>query len=297
MFDLRDLKLLTARAHHKHFGRAAEECGISQPAFSMRIRNLEDRFGSAIVRRGKRFQGLTPEGVALVERARPILSGIRSLEEEFQAATGEISGTLTLAVVPTAVAFAARLSGHLHKQYPGIVVRIETASSYQIQLWLDEGAVDAGVTYADDISGDVLEVQPLYEESYLLVCPKSLAPRTEGSIKWVEAADLPLALLEPAMLNRRILNETFESIGSRPTVISESNSLTSALVLARDGHAATVIPASLIDTLGPPPETCVLALEEPQVRKSIGLITSTRSAPLPSLTALKQMAQQSYDQI
>lgn len=69
MFEIRDLQLLSALARHRHFAKAAEECGISQPAFSMRIRNLEDRLGVSIVRRANRFQGLTEEGEMIVRRA------------------------------------------------------------------------------------------------------------------------------------------------------------------------------------------------------------------------------------
>ncbi|MEM9141051.1 MAG: LysR family transcriptional regulator, partial [Pseudomonadota bacterium] len=60
MPDLRDMELLAALARNRHFARAATECGISQPAFSARIRNMELDLGAAIVQRGNRFVGFTP---------------------------------------------------------------------------------------------------------------------------------------------------------------------------------------------------------------------------------------------
>ena len=297
MFDIRDLKLLTALARHGHFGRAAADCGISQPAFSMRIKGLEDRLGTTIVRRGNRFLGLTAEGEAMVERARSILDDVRSLEEEVRAASGEVSGSLTLAVVPTAAAFAARLTGFLYERHPRIAVRIETAPSLAIQLWIDEGRVDAGITYGDEAAGDVLDVQMLYRETYVLVCPTPMAPRQSGSATWVESAALPLTLLEPGMLNRRILDATFAGVGAAPNVVSETNALTTALVMARDGHAATVIPASLIEILGAPDGTIVLELTDPVIEKPIALITANRGFTLPTLAALKAVAVEMRDQI
>ena len=92
MIEIRDLQLLSALARHRHFAKAAEECGISQPAFSMRIRNLEDRLGLSIVRRANRFQGLTEEGEMIVRRARRMLDDAKALEQEVEAARGEISG-------------------------------------------------------------------------------------------------------------------------------------------------------------------------------------------------------------
>jgi len=57
--DIRDMQLLAALARHRHFARAADDCAISQPALSARIRNMEVELGVPIVQRGYRFQGIT----------------------------------------------------------------------------------------------------------------------------------------------------------------------------------------------------------------------------------------------
>ena len=88
MIELKDLQLLTALARHRHFAKAAEACHMSQPAFSMRIRSLEDKLGLSIVRRGNRFQGLTGEGQMIVDRARGILDDAKALDQEIAAARG-----------------------------------------------------------------------------------------------------------------------------------------------------------------------------------------------------------------
>ena len=62
MISLRDLEFLSALARHRHFARAAEECGVSQPAFSMRIRKMEERLGTSVVTRGNRFSRFHPGG-------------------------------------------------------------------------------------------------------------------------------------------------------------------------------------------------------------------------------------------
>ena len=174
MIEIRDLQLLSALARHRHLARAAEECGISQPAFSMRIRNFEDRLGVSMVRRANRFQGLTEEGEMIVQRARRILDDTKALEQQVLAAKGEITGTLILGVIPTAVAFTGRLAKRLRQARPLIVTRIETMSATAIQHRLDEGSLDAGVTYGDSIGTDLRQVQPLYEETYVLLVPSHL---------------------------------------------------------------------------------------------------------------------------
>ena len=82
MFDIRDMQLLVALERHGHFARAADDCGISQPAFSARIRNLELDLKSSIVLRGNRFMGFTPEGEIVLTWARKLLEDVDGMKQE-----------------------------------------------------------------------------------------------------------------------------------------------------------------------------------------------------------------------
>lgn len=290
MIELRDMQLLSALARHRHFAKAAADCGISQPAFSMRIRKLEDKLGVAIVRRANRFQGLTEEGEMLVARSRKILDDARALEQEFKAARGEIVGTLVLGTVPTAASYAARLAIHLHRAHPRIITRIETATSLAIQQRLDEGTIDAGLTYGDGIDADLASVEVLYNESYVVLAPAGMIPDDAKEITWAEAAELPLSLLEPRMQNRSILNRMFADLGLRPRIVVETNGFLASMVMAREGLAATIVPGVLVDSLGALDGTRVLPLHTPVLSKPICLATPGRQTALPVVRALKAVA-------
>lgn len=289
MIELRDMQLLIALAQHRHFAKAAHACNISQPAYSMRIRNLEDRLGVAIVRRGNRFLGFTEQGEIIVRRARGILEDARALEQEVNAADGQVSGTLSLGVVPTALAYASRLCIRLHASYPGIVVRIESTTSLLIQQRIDEGSVDAGITYEDSVSRDLMRVEWLYDESYVLLVPQAMAPRATGTATWAEAAELPLSLLDPHMQNRRIIDKVLAEIGARPRVVAETNGFTTSLVMAREGLAATIVPRVLVEALGDLGGTVVLRLIEPELAKSICLVTPARTPGLATVEAMRRV--------
>ncbi|KUJ78658.1 LysR family transcriptional regulator [Ruegeria profundi] len=288
MIEIRDLQLLSALARHRHFAKAAEECGISQPAFSMRIRNLEDRLGVSIVRRANRFQGLTEEGAMIVQRARRILDDTKALEQQVLAAKGEITGTLILGVIPTAIAFTGHLIKRLRDAHPRIVTRIETLSSTAIQYRLDEGSIDAGVTYGDSIGTDLRRVQPLYEETYVLLVPTHMTDET-GPIPWGRVAEFPLSLLEPQMQNRRILDRIFAEHGLHPDVVAETSGFSASMVMACEGLAATVVPLVLVRALGDLTGTRVLPLVDPVVSKPICLATLIREPELPTVDALRDV--------
>lgn len=290
MLELKDLQFLSALARHRHFAKAAGACGVSQPAFSMRIRAMEDRLDTAIVNRGNRFQGLTPEGEAILRHARPILDEMRALEQDLKAAKGAVSGTLILGVVPTAAAYAAQLAVQLRRAYPGIVPRIETASSLEIQQGIEEGALDAGLTYSDNIVSDLFDALPVYEETYLFLSAQEKYDAGRDRITWAEAAQQPLCLLEPKMRNRLILDRIFELVGAKPLIVAEADAMSICVALAREGQASTVVPSILMDSLGPLQGTVHLRLVEPDVAHSISLISTARAHGLPTVEALKQVA-------
>jgi len=289
MIELKDLQLLTALARHQHFAKAAQDCGISQPAFSMRIRNMEEKLGISIVRRANRFQGLTEEGMMIVRRARSILDDAKALEQEVAASRGEVSGVLVLGVVPTATAYAAQLVNSLREAYPRILARVEVTTSLAIQQRLYDGTIDAGITYEDSLGRDLVTVQPLYEEVYVLLAPETMVAEFEDDITWSQAAKLPLSLLDPQMQNRRILDRIFDELGLTPDIVSESNGFMSSIVMARAGSVATILPRALVDALGDLAGTRVLSLVEPEQLRPICIATLDRQPELTTVRALKEV--------
>ena len=286
MIDLRDMELLVSLARHRHFARAANECGLSQPAFSMRIRSLEAALDTVIVRRGNRFEGFTEEGEIVLRWARRMLDDARAMRQEIRSAKGAVVGALNIGTIPTALTYTARIPVMMSKAHPGVIVRIHSATSLQILQGIEDGTYDAGVTYEDGVAPDAFTAQSLYDERYVLIAPKSIAPRKSGSASWTEAADLPLSLLVPQMQNRRILDNLFAEIGTEPRVVSETNAFSACLVLVREGFAATIVPDELVSGRDLPKAAVVLPLVEPDVCKKISLIHARRAHVLPTVQAL-----------
>lgn len=287
MIELKDLQLLTALARHQHFAKAAEACNMSQPAFSMRIRGLEDKLGLSIVRRGNRFQGLTAEGQMIVERARNILDDAKALNQEIAAARGEVTGTLIVGVVPTATSYAAQLIDRMHQAHPRVLVRLEVTTSLNIQQRLYDGTLDVGVTYSDSVGRDDMSVQHLYDEAYVLFASEQLLEGHGPDISWQAAAQLPLSLLEPQMQNRRILDRIFSDLSMRPEIVSEASGFMASIVMARAGSVATILPRALIEALGPLEGTRALKLIEPEPSWPICLAAIERQPELTTIRALK----------
>ena len=291
MSEIRNLELLVSLAQHKHFSRAAEDCGISQPAFSARIRKIEEDFALPLVRRGNRFIGFTREGEIILKWARKILTDVEGMHQEIEVLNNDLRGKLIVGTIPTALPFAAAVSVHLRKMHPSLSIKIQSLSSRQIDIQLNDFSLDAGITYVQDADPNTTEF--LYEESYVLISPKSLAPRITGQITWADAVNLPLCLLTKDMRNRQFLDETFNEIKVTPTVVMEANGFISALTQVASGSAATIVPTGVAETLFPK-ESCVkLQLVEPLVTHAIGLSIKEQTPVLPVVKALRVAIQKS----
>ena len=261
---------------------------MSQPAFSMQIRKIEERLGTAIVKRGNRFQGFTQEGEVLVRHARVIIGDVKILEQELRSTRGEVTGRLSVGVIPTAVIHAARLVRVLQSRHPGIQTSLHTATSLAILQGLEYGQFEAGFTYGEGVARDLLRVQPVYEERYLLLAPSALVPEGIDAITWEEAAQLPLSLLEPEMQNRRILDRLFSDLGLVPRVVSETSGFTAAMVLTAEGLSATIVPEHLAAFFGGLEGTVALPLTDPVLEKEVCLVTPMRDPGLPTVDALRR---------
>ncbi len=286
MSEIRDLKLLVSLAHHKHFSRAAEDCGISQPAFSSRIRKMEHDFAIPLVHRGNKFLGFTREGEVVLKWARRLLNDAEGMRQEIEALRNNLSGKLVVGTIPTALPFAALVSSHLRAAHPDLSLELQSLSSRRIEIRLNDYSLDAGITYAEASGPD--NIERLYDESYVLIAPETLAPRASGKATWREAAKLPLCLLTPEMRNRQFVDSVFRRIGASPTVVMEANGFTAVLAQVTNGNAATIAPKIVAETYFSTQTPIKLALTEPAVTQAIGLTIKEQAPVPPVITAFRR---------
>src|SRR5688500_9794354 len=101
MPSLIQLEYIAAVAEHRHFGKAARACHVTQPTLSQQVRKVEDDLGLLIFDRVKKPVVLTREGEAFLEQARLILRELGRLKEIAKAHSGEVSGPYRLGIIPT----------------------------------------------------------------------------------------------------------------------------------------------------------------------------------------------------
>jgi DNA-binding transcriptional LysR family regulator len=285
------LEFFIALARHQHFGRAAEEAGVTQPTLSAAIKQLEEQLGVSLVQRGSRYQGLTPEGQRVLEWARRIVGDARTMREEMRAAKRGLAGHIRLSVIPTALATVARLTTPFREHHPNVTFTILSRTSLEVLGDLDHLEADAGLTYLDNEPlGRVASVS-LYSERYQLIAAANTAFADRSSVTWAEVASLPLCLLTPEMQNRRIINKHLAQAGVQAAPTLESNSTIALLAHVRTGQWASIMPLDL-SVLGLSSELRAVPIVEPDVSHRVGLVVPQREPHTPLVSALLHEARQ-----
>jgi len=291
MPNLRDLELFVSLSRHKNFSYAALECNISQPAFSTRIRKMEERFKLPLVRRGNNFLGFTREGEVVLKWARKLLADAEAMRQEIKALGNFLDGKLALGVIPTAIPFAARVSSQLRLQHPNLSIEIHSQSTRQIARQLNDFSLDAGIMYYDDADPDT--TVNLYDEHYVLIVPKTFASGHKSQLTWAEAAQFPLCLLTPDMRNRQLIDAVFAEVSAVPTVVMEASGFTAVLAQVANGNAATIAPVGVAETFLSSSSMVQFDLVKPVMTHPIGLSIKDQSPILPVVQALRKAIQDS----
>jgi DNA-binding transcriptional LysR family regulator len=280
------LEMFIALAQERHFGRAAEACGVTQPTLSSAIRQLEDQLGVQLVFRGSRYQGLTPEGQRVLDWGRRIVGDMRALKDEMRTVRAGLSGNLRLGVIPTALPMVAGLTGPFTTRHPNVRVSILSRTSAEILTGIESLDLDAGITYLDNEPlGRVAQV-PLYAEFYRLLCAPGSALANRDQVTWAEVAEEPLCLLTGDMQNRRIVNQHLAEAGARVVPQIESNSSIALISHVMTGRWSSIVPRQLAQMFTADGQLRAVPIVAPEVEHLVGLIAARRDPLTPVLAAL-----------
>ncbi len=194
--NLRDLKYLLALADHKHFGRAAAACFVSQPTLSTQIKKLEDELGVCLVERAPRKVMLTPAGRDAAERARRIVAEVEQMREAARRSQDPEAGSVRLGLFPTLGPYLLpHVIPQLRRRFPDLELLLVEEKSDVLLSRLHEGKLDAALL-ALPVHDEQLHSEFLFEEPFLLAVPENHPLAQRESLSLDELSDQKLLLLE-----------------------------------------------------------------------------------------------------
>jgi LysR family hydrogen peroxide-inducible transcriptional activator len=167
--NIRHLRYLTALAEHRHFGRAATACHITQSTLSASLRELESLLGAPLVDRTTRKVVLTPLGESVVERAQRVLHETEELMHLAEQGRAPLSGTLRLGVIPTIGPFLLpRILPRLRRAFPKLRLYLTEDLTDRLLEALHAGRLDAALLALPYDCGPA-EIDVLWDDPFALV--------------------------------------------------------------------------------------------------------------------------------
>jgi LysR family hydrogen peroxide-inducible transcriptional activator len=277
---LRQLRYFDALAGHSHFGRAAAACGISQPALSMQIKELEEALGAVLIERGARQVRLTKFGEDAAQRVRDVLRSVDELGDFARASRDRLAGRLRVGMIPTIAPYLLpTVIGNLTRIHPELDIHVrETLTSKLIQE-LAEGRLDTAIV-ALPVSEPSLTEVALFAEHFLLVRPAEDdgAPVPNGEA----LREMRLLLLEEGHCFRDQALAFCNMQSSLPREVVDASSLSTLVQMVSAGMGVTLIPemAVAVETRSAP--VSIARFKNPQPSRTIGMVWR-KTSPLAGL--------------
>lgn len=291
---LRQLRYVEALARFGHFGHAAEDCAISQPALSMQIKELEDSLGTPLFERSPRQIRLTPFGGVFVERARGILRAVDELAGLARAASERLAGPLRLGVIPTVAPYLfPKVIARLGARFPDLDLYLRETVTPKLLQELIDARLDAAIV-ALPVPEPSLEGVSLFSENFVLVRPE--ADRGKRVPGRESLREMRLLLLEEGHCFRDQALSFCDMPSIRSRELLDASSLSTLVQMVAAGIGITLIPEMAV-----PIETLAAAVaidrfEDPQPERTIGIVWRRTNPLAPQLRDLAEVVREAATQ-
>ncbi len=284
---LKQFRYFEQLARHGHFGHAATACGISQPALSVQIRDLERELGAVLFERGARQVRLTAFGEEFAGRVSGILRAVDELGDIARASGDRLTGRLRIGIIPTVAPYLLpSIISSLNRSHPELELHVRETVTPKLIEELGEGRIDAALV-ALPVSEPSLTEMALFDESFVLVRP-------------AEDADKPVPDREALKVMRLLLLEeghcfrdqalSFCNVNSAmPRELLDGSSLSTLVQMVGAGIGVTLIPEMAVPVETLSANVSLARFPEPQPSRTIGMVWR-RTSPLAG-----QLAQISAD--
>lgn len=247
---LRQLQYLVAVAEHRHFGRAADSCFVTQSTLSSGIQDLEAVLNCRLIERGTRRQVmLTPLGEDIVERARALLRDAEALADVAESGRRPLAGRLRLGVIPTiGPYFLPRVMPAVREAYPELKLYLREDQSARVIDALHAGRMDCAVLATPYDLGD-LATLPLGDDHLLVGMPVGHPLGEKAKIEPEDLESEDMLMLEDGHCLRE---HALGACAGHPLKANEAvqaTSLGTLVQMVANGLGLTLIPEMALPTV------------------------------------------------
>jgi LysR family transcriptional regulator, hydrogen peroxide-inducible genes activator len=289
MITLRQLRYLEALAHHKHFGRAAEACAVTQPALSMQIRDLEQELEVELVERRAGTVALTEVGLEVARRGERVLAGTRDLVDFARHRGRILTGGLKLGVIPSIAPYVLpKVLPLLQARYADLRIELRETQTRVLVDELMSGDLDVILLALPPPEAEI-ETMSLFEDPFLLALPAGDPLPAATRVTAAQIDQRRLILLEEGhCLRDQALAYCGGARAASPLGLG-ATSLATVMQMVANGYGVTLVPQVAVDVEVRDERVKLLRFAAPEPGRSVGLgwrRTSPRKADFIALGKL-----------
>jgi len=293
MIKLRDLEYLLAIAEHRHFGKAAEACFVSQPTLSGQIIKLEQQLALTLVERQTRKVMLTPAGEQLVVEASNVLQAAQSFEASARALLDPFSGDLHIGLIPTLAPYLLpHIMTSLNEVLPNIHFYLYENKTKDLLVSLENGKLDLVILpWLDDMTQ--FERYDLFEEPLVMATSPSHPLSSKKNVVLADLNNQEILTLEDGhCLRDQALGYCFTA-GAKENSHFKATSLETLRYMVASGMGITLLPKLSALTTVTNASINYLSFEEPVPMRQISLLIRPGYSRMTCIRAVMTSIKQS----
>src|ERR1700750_20346 len=298
MISFKQLRYFEAVARIRHFGKAAEQCSVTQPALSMQIQDLEKTLGVQLMERSRGGVMLTEAGREIAGRATRILAETRDIVDFARRQGNVLSGPLHLGVIPSVAPYVLpALLPLVREKFPDLDLHLRETQPHHLVEELLDGGLDL-LLLALPVENPDVETIKLFNDRFLLAMPKSrqVANRVRATPELLQQ-DRLLLLEEGHCLRDQALSYCSLRRVDNIDTFGASN-LSTIVQMVANGLGMTLLPELSVDLECRRGNIKLMRFSDPEPRRVVGLAYRKSSPRKRDFAALgKLIAQAASAQI
>lgn len=242
MPSLRQLEYLVALYDKRHFRRAAETVGVSQPTLSAQLKAFERDLGATLVERGRAGVVFTPLGEEIVQIAHRIVRDMVEIRQKASSYGQDFGGTIRLGLPATIGPYLLpRMLPELHRTYPSLRLYVREEVPLTLPSALQEGRYDVLITPLP-VKGAEFEVVPVFREPLFIAVAADHPLARSDEIKRSDLADQSILTLETGHHLHEQAEAMCEEFGARLRFDFEGTSLDTLRQMVAMGVGLSLLP-------------------------------------------------------
>jgi len=291
---VRQLQAFLRLAASRSFTVAARQVGLSQPAFSLSIRRLEEAVGARLFDRDTRRVALTPEGLEFLPVAQRLVADWTAAFSDLSDLIAKRRGHVVVAALPSlATTLLPATLVRYAASYPGIEIGVRDVPPDEVLKLIKTGKADLGLS-VDPGRADDLVFEPLLSDSFVLVCRADHPLAADGPARWADLARYPFVAMALATSVRQHIDVALVRAGVHVPTFIEVQQLATLSGMVAAGLGASALP-SLCLPITLQPSMVWRRLRRPGVSRRLGLLRRSRQPLSMAANALATALQRTAE--